>query len=229
MMLKKIGHVIVLLFSLVMSQVALAELSAFPLMSAPVNVQDLASLQRGAKLYMNFCQGCHSLQYVRYSRVGRDIGITDRYGRLDEQTIKENLIFTQSKISDVIQNSLSKEDAKQWFGTVPPDLSLVARSRGVDWLYTYLLGFYQDETRPWGVNNHVFKDVGMPNVLESLQDNLQPEAFEQAVADIVNFLDYVGEPYKQERKRMGIWVIGFLFVLLIFAYLLKRAYWKDIH
>ncbi len=223
---------------------------------------DKASLQRGAKLYMNYCAGCHSLQYVRYKDMAKDIGIVDKKGIVLEKLVNSNLNFTSEKVTDPILVATPKVDAMKWFGVAPPDLSLVARVRGTDWLYSYLRSFYIDPKRPWGVNNTVFPDVGMPNVLMALQGTQVPvfksetlkddegkpyekqiithlelktpgtltkDEYDKAMTDLVNFLDYVGEPHKLERKRLGVWVLLFLVVLTLFAYLLKREYWKDVH
>jgi len=169
--------------------------------------------------------------------------------------VKANLMFTTEKIGDTMEIAMSSADANKFFGTTPPDLSLIARSRGVDWLYTYLRSFYIDEARPTGVNNVVFKDVGMPHVMWDLQgwqkaifkENehggdpvferfelvkpgaMTPEQFDGAIRDLVNFLDYVGEPYKLERQRLGVKVLLFLAIFFVLAYLLKKEYWKDVH
>ncbi len=144
------------------------------LYSMQTNLQDLPSLQRGAQLYVNYCAGCHSLKYMRYGRLAKDIGIVDASGEVDSELVKNNLIFTGDKIFDTMRNAMSSEESRQWFGVRPPDLSLIARVRGVDWLYTYLLQFYADPQRPWGVNNLLFPDVAMPNVLLSLQGEQVP-------------------------------------------------------
>ena len=226
------------------------------------NLCDKASLQRGASLYMNYCAGCHSLQFVRYKDMARDIGIVDKKGEVLEKLVNDNLNFISDKVNDPISVATPKVLSAAWFGVSPPDLSLVSRVRGKDWLYTYLRSFYEDPKRPWGVNNVVFPDVGMPHVLLILQGlqtpvyktekitddqgnptekkivshlelkkpgTLTPEAYDKAMTDLVNFLDYVGEPHKLERKRLGVWVLLFLVVLTFFAYLLKREYWKDVH
>jgi len=209
------------------------------------------SLQRGAKTFVNYCMGCHSAQYQRYNRLGRDLGIS-------EDDIIENLMFTGEKTGDTMTTAMTRNMGKKWFGAPPPDLTLVARVRGTDWLYTYLRTFYLDDSRPFGVNNEVFSSVGMPNVLWELQGSQKPvyktvadeqghdhqrlegveleEAgsqtpaeFDRTIRDLVNFLAYMGEPIKQERQRLGIKVLLFLFVFFIIAYLLKKEYWKDIH
>jgi ubiquinol-cytochrome c reductase cytochrome c1 subunit len=213
----------------------------------PTNRQ---SLQRGARLFVNYCLSCHSASLMRYEHMGNDLGI-------DEKLVSENLIFTGGKVGDLMTVATSPDDAKIWFGTVPPDLTVIARARGVDWLYTYLRSFYRDESRHIGTNNLVFPDVGMPNVLWELQGVqepvittvkehdgtevkiveleltepglLTPVEFDRAVRDLVNFLDYMGEPAKHDRRALGTKVILFLLVFLVLAYLLKRDYWKDIH
>ncbi len=215
---------------------------------ADIDPTDQASLQRGAKFFVNYCLGCHSAKYQRYNRMAQDIGLT-------EEQVKKNLMFTTDKIGNTMEIGMSGADANVYFGTTPPDLSLIARSRGVDWLYTYLRSFYIDESRPFGVNNVVFKDVGMPHAMGELQGwqkaifkedehggdpvferfelaqpgTMTPEQFDGAIRDLVNFLDYVGEPYKLERQRLGVKVLLFLFVFFILAYLLKKEYWKDVH
>ncbi len=213
---------------LLLSGALLASEQKFPLDKAPIDPTDLVSLQRGAKLFMNYCVGCHSLKYIRYKNMAGGIGIVDSQGKVMEKAVQDNLIFSGAKITDPILTAMQKKEGADWFGIAPPDLSLVARSRGVDWLYTYLRSFYADNKKPWGVNNAVYPDVAMPDVLHNLQQSLTPEEYDQAVADIVNFLSYVGEPIRETRKRIGIWVLLFLGILLIFAVLLKREYWKDV-
>jgi len=145
-----------------------------PLQKANIDPHDKASLQRGAKTYMNYCAGCHSLQFMRYSRMAKDIGIVDDKGDVDQKLLKKNLIFTDAKVGDLIEIGMLAEDAAEWFGIAPPDLSVDARKRGVDWLYTYLLSFYRDDDRPWGTNNWLYEDVAMPNVLLPLQGEQVP-------------------------------------------------------
>lgn len=226
------------------------------------NLCDKASLQRGARLYMNYCMGCHSLQFVRFKEMAKDIGIVDKNGNVLDKLVNEDLNFISDKITDPLQVAMPKADAQHWFGVAPPDLTLVARSRGKDWLYTYLRSFYLDPKKPWGVNNLVFPDVGMPHILLSLQGSQVPiykyetllddegkpyekqiierlelktpgtlskEEYDKAMTDLVNFLEYIGEPHKLERERLGVWVLLFLVVFTLFAYLLKREYWKDVH
>ncbi|MBL0514174.1 cytochrome c1 [Aeromonas media] len=228
----------------------LAAGSGFPLDKAEYDLSDKASLQRGAATFMNYCAGCHSTQYQRYNRVAADIGIP-------EELMRENLVFTGAKIGDLMKSAMSEKDAARWFGAPPPDLTLVARVRGADWIYTYLRAFYVDETRPFGVNNAVFPSVGMPHVLEPLQGTpraefgthevdgqpvqqivsiksdgngeMNNEEYDQTVLDLVNFLVYSAEPVQQERERMGFWVLGFIAIFFIFTVLLKKEFWRDVH
>jgi ubiquinol-cytochrome c reductase cytochrome c1 subunit len=217
---------------------------------AQYDLTDKSSLQNGAKLYMNYCAACHETGYQRYQRVATDLGIPD-------ELMKQNLIFTDSQIGELMTNSMDSAEGAKWFGVVPPDLTLEARLRGPDWIYTYLRSFYKDESRPFGVNNTVFPDVGMPHVLEELQGvptaifettmvdgvehnaivgfesneqgEMSSDEYDNAVLDLVNFLVYAGEPNKLERQSLGVWVIGFLIILFILSYLLKKEYWRDVH
>lgn len=221
-------------------------------------VTDMASLQNGAKLFVNYCMNCHSAAYVRYNRL-RDIGLT-------ETQIKENLVFTGAKVGDTMKSALDAKDAKDWFGAVPPDLSVVARSRadgskgsGADYLYTYLRSYYRDDARPTGWNNAAFPNVGMPNPLWELQGqqkavwaevkdahdpskvthvfkglepltagSMTPAQFNSAVADLVAFLQWMGEPGQNDRVRLGVWVLLFLALFTVIAWRLNAAYWKDV-
>lgn len=221
------------------------------LQSPHVDPTDTASLQRGARLFVNYCLSCHPASYMRYKQMGDGIGLT-------EDQLRENLMFAGDKVGDLMKVSMRKDDGDEWFGQSPPDLTLVGRSRGKDWLYTYMLSFYDDPTRPWGVNNLVFPQVGMPHVLWQLQGRqapvysevTQPDGsttrtidrlelvqegklsdteYRQAMADLVNFLDYMGEPVRQERQRLGVWVLLFLALLFGLSYALKKEYWKDVH
>lgn len=223
---------------------------AVALDKANYDLSDKASLQRGAATFMNYCAGCHSTQYQRYNRVAADLEIP-------EELMKENLIFTGAKVGDLMKSAMSEKDAAKWFGAPPPDLTLVARVRGADWIYTYLRSFYVDPTRPFGVNNVVFPSVGMPHVLEPLQGTpraefvthtvdgvetqqvvsiksdgngeMDDEEYDQTVLDLVNFLVYSAEPVQQERERMGFWVLGFIVIFFIFTVLLKKEFWRDVH
>jgi len=158
---------------------------------------------------------------MRYNRIGKDLNISDA-------DVEKNLMFNSEKIGEKIISSMSKTGAVQWFGTTPPDLSLVARSKGPDWIYTYLRSFYKDEARPFGVNNKILVNASMPDVLWELKKNKSAQDFDQDVRDITNFLDYVGEPAKLVRVDLGYKVLSFLFVLFILSYLLKKEYWKDV-
>jgi ubiquinol-cytochrome c reductase cytochrome b subunit len=228
-----------------------------------VDPLDKASLQSGAKYYMNYCMGCHSLKYARYNRVAADLGIP-------EDMLMGNLIFDpNTKVAALMDNSMDDRTAKLWFGATPPDLTLVSRARQPEWLYTYLRTFYKDDSRPYGVNNKVFKDVGMPHVLLELQGmqecapgpvtahnggvkrdplsgediledacgsftiseagEMTPEEFDVAMYDLVNFLAYMAEPMATDRKRIGTFVLLFIALFFVFAWLLNREYWKDVH
>ncbi len=189
--------------------------------SANTDINDNASLVNGAKLFMNYCVGCHSIEFMRYNRIGQDLGLSD-------EQVANDLIFDDKKPGDPITSSISEEGAKKWFGNVPPDLSLVSRSKGVDWIYTYLKGFYEEKGRIFGVNNTVLANASMPDVLWELKQSKSEEAYNQDVRDITNFLDYVGEPAKLVRVSLGYKVLGFLFVLFVLSYLLKKEYWKDV-
>ena len=220
-------------------------------------VTDLAALQHGAKLFVNYCLNCHAAAYNRYNRL-RDIGLT-------EDQIKKNLLFASDKVGDLMTVSINPKEAKDWFGAVPPDLSVIARSRagangsGADYLYTYMRTFYRDETKATGWNNLVFPSVGMPHVLWELQgeqravfaDEKDPhdpaktvhvfKGFEQtkpgslskadydvAVADLVAYLQWMGEPAQNQRVRMGVWVLLFLAIFTVIAWRLNAAFWKDV-
>ena len=228
-----------------------------------VDPHNKASLQNGARLYMNYCMGCHSLQYSRYNRVAADLEIP-------EDLFQANLMFDPSeKIGALMHNAMDEDNAKVWFGATPPDLTLVSRARQPEWLYTYLRTFYKDDSRPYGVNNKVFKDVGMPHVLLELQGmpecamgavtagnggvkrdpltgediledpcgqfriaeagQLSPEEYDSAIYDLVNFLAYTAEPIAAERQRIGVFVLLFITLFFVFAWLLNREYWKDVH
>jgi ubiquinol-cytochrome c reductase cytochrome c1 subunit len=221
---------------------------------APVST-DPAALQNGAKLFVNYCLNCHGASYMRYNRL-EQIG-------LSEQMIRDNLMFTADKIGEPMRIAMQRDEAKQWFGAAPPDLTVIARSRasevgsGADWLYTYLRGFYRDDTRPTGWNNVIFENVGMPHVLYELQGEqrgkvvehedshgnktktiqvepgkpgkMSAEEYDKATADLVSYLVWMGEPMAGARKTIGTFVIAFLGLLFVLSYLLKKNYWRDIH
>lgn len=208
-----------------------------------IDTEDQAALQRGARTYMNYCSGCHSLRYMRYSRMAEDLGLTTFDGQVDKPLLMNNLIFTKAAIEDPIQISMPMVEARQWFGVEPPDLSLVARARGAEWLYAFLKGFYADPHRPFGSNNIVFPDVAMPDAFAPLrgdveykqgelilvkQGKMSPQELDQVIQDVVTFLVYVGEPIRDVRRQVGVFVLGLLMVLLGFVYGLKRLYWKAI-
>ena len=190
--------------------------------AADIDLSDNESLQRGAKLFMNYCLSCHSAKYQRYNRMARDLGMT-------EEEVKANLMFTTDKIGDTMEIAMDPNDAAEWFGTAPPDLSVITRARGVDWVYTYLRSFEPDDARPFGVNNKVFPDVGMPHVLWKLQKEQTVEKFDSDMRDLTAFMAYVGEPIALERKRIGTYVLIFIAIFFVLSYLLKKEYWKDVH
>lgn len=223
-----------------------------------VDAKDQSSLQRGAKYYMNYCSGCHGVRYMRYSQMAQGIGVTNAKGDIDAAIVKSNLMFTADNIGAPMVTAMDPKQAKIWFGTKVPDLTLETKARGPEWVYNYLLSFYPDPKRPFGVNNAVFPEVAMPNVLANLQglqqpvyktvgydENkrpiqviegfelvekgaLSPQEFQQVTYDIVNFLSFAADPKKTERERAGVIVLLFLVIFTLFAYLLKREYWKDV-
>lgn len=194
---------------------------AIELQHAPVNAQDKVSLQNGAKLYISYCLGCHSAKYIRYERLATDL-------RIDPALVQEYMNFTGDKLGDQMDPKTNPKDQAKWFGAPPPDLTLETRLRSSDWVYSYLLGFYPDESRPYGVNNKVFKDVGMPHVLADLEKEQTPEEFKRSVGDIVNFMAWMSEPNKTERERIGVFVLFFLGILMIPVWFLNKEYWKDV-
>ena len=247
--------------------------SNVPLEAANISLNNTAAIQRGAKYFANYCMGCHSAKYVRYQLM-TTVGLT-------EDQIKDNLIFDGSKVGGLMTIAMPENDAAVWFGAPAPDLTLEARLRkGADWIYTYLKGFYSDSSRPMGVNNTLFKNVGMPNVLWELEGikeavyryevhqdgavlasfdkeadaktelakyegaklekvvdhlvqtqpgQLTPAEFDQVARDLATYMTYIAEPIKQERQRIGIWVVLFLSVFSLLAYLMKKEWWKDVH
>jgi ubiquinol-cytochrome c reductase cytochrome c1 subunit len=214
--------------------------------SADADLSDSKSLSNGAKLYVEYCLGCHSVKYIRYLNIADDFDIK-------QNTVLRDIAPEGAGIYDKMLTAMNARDAKRWFGTTPPDLSLIARSRGADWLYTYLKSFYVDSSKPLGVNNAVFPDVGMPNPLWQLQGEqvavfkkehgqevisklviqekgtMSPDQFDEAINNLVNFLVYAGEPSQLERRSMGKYVLLFILLFGIIAYLLKKEYWKDVH
>ena len=207
------------------------------LSKAPVDLTDNQSLQRGARTFTNYCLNCHSAKYMRYSNL-QDIG-------LSAETIKNDLLFTGNKIGDTMSVNMSMKDSKKWFGASPPDLSVVARSRGADWIYSYMRGFYRDPTRPMGWNNTVYVNSAMPHILWELEGEkilnpktkklekfssgkLNAKEYDATIADLTNYLVYMSEPDQLKRKKMGYYVIGFLLLLLFLTIKLKKEYWRDI-
>lgn len=228
-----------------------------------IDLGDKPSLQRGARIFVNYCLSCHSASYMRYNRMGADLGIS-------EEDVKQNLLFAADRIGDLMKAVMPREDAKVWFGTAPPDLTLVTRAHTPEWVYTYLRSFYRDDKSPSGWNNIVFPNVAMPHVLYEWQGDqravfkqvrstmqvkdadgrktekvvetpvfekfvlerqgtMAPADYNAAMRDLTNFLVYLGEPAKLARYGIGVYVLLFLGVFLVFAYLLKKEYWKDIH
>ena len=186
------------------------------------DVSDVNSLQRGAGNFFNYCAGCHSLKFIRYNQIAEDLD-------LNESQLMENLIFTQAKPEEAVITNMLPSDGSRWFGKSPPDLSLITRSRGTDQVYNFLRTFYKDSTSPTGADNRALPGTSMPNVLWLVQEQLKEKEFDQFTLDIVNFLDYVSEPIQSERKRIGIWVILFLLVFLVFSYFLYKDIWKEVH
>lgn len=232
---------------------SLVALDTFP----EKKLTDLAALQHGAKLFANYCLNCHSAAFMRYTRL-RELG-------LDDAQIKANLMFPTDKLGETMKVAMDPKDAKDWFGGVPPDLTVIARSRsshggtGSDYLYTYLRTYYRDATKATGWNNLAFPGVGMPHVLWELQGQraavfkeqpdphhggqpqlvfagyeqltpgkLSPQAYDEAIADLVAYLTWMGEPVAQQRVRLGVWVLIFLAVFMVIAWRLNAAYWKDV-
>jgi ubiquinol-cytochrome c reductase cytochrome c1 subunit len=222
---------------------AFASGPALHLDKAPDRARDQAALQHGAKVFINYCLNCHSASYMRYNRL-QDLGLT-------EQQIRDNLLFTAEKVGEPMTIAMKSAEAKVWFGAAPPDLTVIARARasefgsGADWLYTYLRSFYRDENRPTGWNNVIFENVGMPHALWELQGDqvmgedhqlklakpgkLSPQEYDEMVGNLVAYLTYMGEPMSEFRKSLGVVVLIVLAVLFVFAYALKREYWKDVH
>ena len=205
--------------------------------TAPIDASDHASLQRGARTFINSCLNCHSANYMRYNRL-KDIGLT-------EKQIKDNFLFAGEKVGDTMTVAMDPKEAKNWFGVTPPDLSVEVRARGADWVYAYMRGFYRDETTPTGWNNTVYDKVAMPHVLYELQGEqvmnhethklelakpgkLSPSEYNAFVGDLTNYMAYMAEPAKQQRQQIGWWALLFLGVLLVLAIKLKKEYWKDI-
>jgi ubiquinol-cytochrome c reductase cytochrome c1 subunit len=240
---KLFSVLIILLASLVLAGPAFGSGGA-ALEHANINIRDTAATQRGAQLFVNYCLSCHSASYMRYNRLAEDLG-------LGEELVMDNLVFADVKIGETMEIAMRPDDAEEWLGKVPPDLSVISRSRGADWLYTYLLTFYQDENGGW--NNLALPNASMPHVMWQLQgiqkpvyathdgheviDHLtlakpgleSPEEYEDSVRDLVTFLEYLREPAKVKRKNIGVWVLLFLTLFALVAYALKAEYWRDVH
>lgn len=216
--------------------------SNIQLQSVAVDLDNFPAARKGAQHYVTHCISCHSLKYIRYQQLSTDL-------KMPQDKVLANLAPAGASIYDTMQTAMDTTDASVWFGTPPPDLSLVARSRGADWIYSYLKGFYADRDKTFGVNNTVYKDTGMPHVLWKLQGiqtpvdgkeqisflqlsekgEMSPGEFEQMLSELVNFLVYVGEPSQAKRQSMGKYVLLFLLLFCVVAYLLKKEYWRDIH
>jgi len=228
---------------MILAQNVFAE-SEVPLQSANVDLEDRGSIIRGAKHFVTYCLGCHSIKHIRYQRIAKDF-------KLDEKKVLADIAPQGATIYQQILTAMNAHDSEKWFGVQPPDLSLISRSKNADWIYTYLKSFYSDPKKPLGTNNLVFRDVGMPNVFWQIQGEQKPvfsedgneeieslvlekkgilndEQFDTMINELVNFLVYVGEPVKVERERMGKYVLFYLFLFLIVAYLLKKEYWQDV-
>ena len=214
--------------------------------SPNIDLADRSSLQRGARTFVNYCLSCHGASYMRYERMAKDLGISD-------ELLRENLMFSTDKPGELMVTSMPEDGAKQWFGVAPPDLSVSARYRRPDWIYTYLRSFYVDESTPTGWNNVLFPNVAMPNVLyewqgprrahfaetegskhfegfEQVSDGqMTNEEFDSAIRDLTNFMVYLAEPAKLVRYRIGLWVTIFMVLFTILAYFLKKEYWRDVH
>jgi len=247
---KKLLLLLLALPSLLLGVPVLAAGPSVPLDRAPINLKDEASLQRGARVFVNYCLTCHSAAYMRYSRM-EDIG-------LSEAQIKDNLLFATEKPGELMKIAMRANEAKAWFGAPPPDLTVITRSRGSDWLYTYLRGFYRDDSRATGWNNTVFDKVGMPHVMHDLQGHLAPihrmekdahgtehaviermelikpgsltlAEYDALVGDLVNYMTWMGEPARVQRMNIGLAVLLFLGVFYVIAFYLKKEFWKDVH
>ena len=212
-----------------------------------IDMSDTASLQRGAGLFVNYCLSCHSAAYMRYQRMSEDL-------QIPKEVVEDNMMFTADRIGGLMKSTMPADDAKKWFGKAPPDLSLIARSRGPEWIYTYMRSFYLDDNSPSGWNNVLFEKVAMPHVLYDLQGarhavfkkdehgtevfdhfemvkpgSMNEDEYDSAVRDLTNFMVYLAEPARLVRYKLGVYVLIFLAIFFVFAYLLKKEYWKDVH
>ncbi len=237
---------LLLIVSLLVSPALLASGGGENLDSVYINLADKGSLRRGAHTFVNYCLSCHAASFMRYERMAADLEI-------DTPTLVENLMFAADKPGELMTVNMASEDAKAWFGVVPPDLSLTARSRGPDWIYTYLRSFYRDESTPTGWNNTLFPSVAMPHVLYEWQGlreahfdkshgvsefsgfeqivsgEMSETTYDEAISDLTNFMVYLAEPAKLVRYGIGFWVMGFMLVFIALTYALKKEYWRDIH
>ena len=236
-----------LLLTLLVSMPALASGGSAHLDDVDIDMSDTASLQRGAGLFVNYCLSCHSAAFMRYNRMSEDL-------QIPKEVVEDNMMFTADRIGGLMKTAMPAEDAKVWFGKAPPDLSLIARSRGPEWIYTYMRSFYLDNTSPSGWNNVLFEKVAMPHVLYNLQGarhavfkkdeqgvevfdhyemvkpgSLNEDEFDSAVRDLTNFMVYLAEPARMVRYKLGVYVLIFLSIFFVFAYLLKKEYFKDVH
>jgi len=268
MTMTRLVNLIVVLAGLLLAQVSQAATVTYVADHADMNMRDMASLQNGAKLFVNYCLSCHSASYARYNLVAQDL-------QIPEDVLIENMMFTTEKTGDLMQTTMPVHDAVEWFGVAPPDLTLVSRVRKPDWVYTYLRAFYQDESSPSGWNNSLFENVAMPHAMYELQgvqslvgrveaddhgagtahaaegdghggaDDIKvvgdamfelihpgimtPEEFDKAMLDLTAFLTYLAEPAQLKRKTIGVFTLGFIIILMMLCYLLKKEYWRDVH
>jgi len=228
--------IIILILLLIQSSFIFAS-EEIHLEKAPIDLSDQPSLQKGARTFINYCLNCHSAKYMRYNKL-LDIG-------LSKKDIKENLLFTGKKIGDPMEISMPVAESKKWFGATPPDLSVVARSRGPDWIYSYMKGFYRDSSREMGWNNVVYANSAMPHILWELEGEqeldkntgelslikagkLNQKEYDAVIVDLTNYITYMSEPGQLKRKKMGFYVVGFLLLLLVLTIKLKKEFWKDI-
>lgn len=237
------SKLIALALAFVFAPAGFAATESAPMYSMKADLGDVDSLRRGAHTFINYCSSCHSAAFQRYGRMAEDL-------QIPEDVVKANLMFTTDKIGDTMNVAMRPADSSKWFGVTPPDLSVIARVRGSDWLYSFLLTYYLDPKTPSGWNNVTFPNTAMPHPLwqlQGLQSAGEPDAhgvralqsveagsqgeeeYRATVRDLVNFLVYMGEPAALQRHRVGLWVIGFLVVFAFLSYRLKKEYWKDVH
>ena len=186
-----------------------------------IDVSDKKSLQRGARNFFNYCAGCHSLKYMRYGEIAEHLNIS-------EEQLLNNLIFSDQTPQDIVTTNMSKEDGDRWFGKAPPDLTLVTRRKNPDYVYQFLKSFYQDDKSPTGVNNKIKDATSMPHVLWLVEEEMTPQNYDQFLLDIVTFLEYAGDPTQEKRKSLGLWVLSFLFLFLVFSYALYKDIWREV-